>query len=138
MVATSALSDGLVFRYRALLFVLGLLLVALGYIIVFLEPNNIAGIRSPWTRSSRRVWDNTQVFASGAFGFSAILCLVFSLLWFPEWVQEVFILLCITTPTVAAFGYSYVIRDRPQYTASDWDNFTGAQPLNESEEGEEQ
>ena len=135
VVATSALREGHALRLRTLLFVLGLLLVAIGYIMVFLEPNRVAGIRSPWTRNSRSVWDKTQIFASGAYGFSGCLCCVFSLLWFPEWVQVACIIFFAITPPVAAFGYSYIIRERPRYTASDWDNFTGAQPLNESEEG---
>lgn len=91
---------------NALLPAMGLLFIFLGYMIRTAKRNWFVGIRTPWTLSSDRVWDETHRVGGNLFmisGAIAILGIFFGVhaVWF--------ILVPLLGSTVFLYIYSYVL-----------------------------
>lgn len=100
------LSEGSFKLGNALLPAMGLLFIFLGYMIRTAKRNWFVGIRTPWTLSSDRVWDETHRVGGSLFmisGAIAILGIFFGVhaVWF--------ILVPILGSTIFLYIYSYIL-----------------------------
>ena len=86
--------------------VMGLLFIALSFLIQNAKRNFFIGIRTPWTLSSDEVWDKTHALGAKAFrigGFTAMLSILFGEPGF--WLFMAATLLSAFVPVV----YSYIL-----------------------------
>jgi len=97
---------------RALLPALGLLFVLAGLMMRRARRNFFIGIRTPWTLSSDRVWDETHRIGGALFIASGILAVLGALLRGP--VAYWLVLAPVLASSAFAVVYSYVLWRRKQ------------------------
>lgn len=91
----------------------GALFIILGRYLSSLKYNWFIGIRTPWTLSSERVWDQTHKVGSKLFMLAGV-AIIFMPVFPVSWRMPV-LLLIIAGLILGTFGYSYVIyRSRNQ------------------------
>jgi len=93
----------------AMLPALGLLFVFAGVMMRKAKRNFFIGIRTPWTLSSDRVWDETHRIGSNLFIISGILALLGA--FFADYAVW-FILIPVLASTLFLLVYSYVLYQR--------------------------
>lgn len=95
---------------RAMLPAMGILFFFIGYMLRKAKRNFFIGIRTPWTLSSDKVWDETHRIGSVLFMISGVLALVGSL--FGGTTAFWFLFAPIMGSTIITLIYSYVIYQR--------------------------
>jgi uncharacterized membrane protein len=95
---------------RAMLPAIGLLFFFLGYMLRKSKRNFFIGIRTPWTLSSDRVWDETHRVGSVLFMISGALAFLGSL--FGGMTAFWFLFVPIIGSTLITLVYSYVLYQR--------------------------
>jgi uncharacterized membrane protein len=88
---------------------LGLIFIFAGFMMRQAKRNFFIGIRTPWTLSSDRVWDETHRLGSILFIASGVLALLGAL--FPDFAIW-FILVPVLGSTLFLLVYSYVLYQR--------------------------
>lgn len=92
---------------RLPLVLMGGLFVVLGNFMGKLRPNFTVGIRTPWTLSNERVWDQTHRFGGKAFMLAGMALLALSLASLPaSWTGPV-IMAAALGPALASVLWSY-------------------------------
>ncbi|PKV63412.1 SdpI family protein [Pontibacter ramchanderi] len=95
------------FSPKALFFLIGGLLVALGNYFQAVKPNYFIGIRTPWTLESEQVWRKTHRLGGILWIVGGLLLMVLALL--PNsGIQQVFFVVLITLTVLIPVGYSFV------------------------------
>lgn len=89
---------------------LGVLFIFIGYMLRKAKRNFFIGIRTPWTLSSDRVWDETHRIGAMLFAISGILALLGSFFGGPT--AFVMLMLPILGSTLFLVIYSYVLYRR--------------------------
>lgn len=97
----------------AMLPALGLIFIFAGFMIRQAKRNFFIGIRTPWTLSSDRVWDETHRIGSTLFIVSGVLALLGA--FFAEYAIW-FILIPVLGSTLFLVVYSYVLYQRETKT----------------------
>src|SRR5215207_2919257 len=92
---------------KAMLPAMGILFFFVGYLLRKAKRNFFIGIRTPWTLSSDRVWDETHRLGSVLFMISGVLALVGSL--FGGTTAFWFLFVPIMGSTLITLVYSYVL-----------------------------
>lgn len=95
---------------KAMLPAMGILFILIGYLFRKAKRNFFIGIRTPWTLSSDRVWDETHRLGSVLFMASGVLALIGSL--FGGTIAFWFLFGPIMGSTLITLVYSYVIYQR--------------------------
>ncbi|MEO8354933.1 MAG: SdpI family protein [Chloroflexota bacterium] len=95
---------------RAMLPAMGILFIFIGYLFRSAKRNFFVGIRTPWTLSSDRVWDETHRLGSVLFMISGVLALVGAL--FGGTTAFWFLFVPIMGSTLITLVYSYVLYQR--------------------------
>jgi uncharacterized membrane protein len=91
----------------AMLPALGLLFIFIGYMLRKAKRNFFIGIRTPWTLSSDKVWDETHRLGSILFIISGLLALFGSL--FGGSIAFLLILVPLTASAIILVVYSYLL-----------------------------
>jgi len=94
----------------AMLPFLGALFIFIGYLLRHAKRNWFIGIRTPWTLSSDRVWDETHRLGSILFMLSGVLALIGSL--FGGTIAFWLIIVPLLAATLFLVGYSYFLYRR--------------------------
>ena len=104
---TLAASLGYPFNMTVMLIpVIGLLFIGVGYMTGRAKRNFFIGIRTPWTLSSDRVWDETHKLGSKLFMFAGIVTIVSAFLGENGiWLMMVVLLAAAFVPMI----YSYIL-----------------------------
>ncbi|MBX2898008.1 MAG: SdpI family protein [Cyclobacteriaceae bacterium] len=84
---------------------IGVITIAIGLFMKFIEPNSLIGIRTPWTLNNREVWRDTHEFSSKALVWVGLLIIVCSLL-IKSFTYSVIIIAILGTLIISAV-YSY-------------------------------
>ena len=92
---------------ESLLPAVGLLFILVGFMIRNAKRNFFIGIRTPWTLSSDKVWDETHRVGSGLFIMSGIFALIG--VFFGSITAFLFILIPLMVSTTFLIIYSYVL-----------------------------
>ena len=95
---------------KAMLPAMGILFFFIGYLLRKSKRNFFIGIRTPWTLSSDRVWDETHRLGSVLFMVSGVFAFVGSL--FGGIIAFLFLFLPIIGSTLITLIYSYVLYQR--------------------------
>ena len=95
---------------RAMLPALGVLFIFVGYMLRKAKRNFFIGIRTPWTLSSDRVWDETHRVGAMLFTISGVLALLGS--FFGGMTAFVMIMVPILGSTIFLVIYSYILYQR--------------------------
>lgn len=95
---------------RAMLPAMGLLFFFIGYMLRKAKRNFFIGIRTPWTLSSDRVWDETHRIGSVLFMISGALAFIGS--FFGGMAAFWFVFIPIIGSTLITLVYSYVLYQR--------------------------
>lgn len=97
----------------ALLPVLGLFIIYLGYLLEKAKRNWFIGIRTPWTLSSEKVWDETHRVGAVLFKVCGLLAILGA--FFP---QAAFLLMFVPLMASSVFlvVYSYALYARQETT----------------------
>lgn len=95
---------------KAMLPALGILFFFIGYLLRKAKRNFFIGIRTPWTLSSDRVWDETHRLGSVLFMLSGVFALIGSL--FGGMTAFWFLFVPIIGSTLITVVYSYVLYQR--------------------------
>src|SRR5215216_792578 len=95
---------------KAMLPAMGILFFFIGYMLRKAKRNFFIGIRTPWTLSSDRVWDETHRLGSVLFMVSGVFAFVGSL--FGGIIAFWFLFLPIIGSTLITLIYSYVLYQR--------------------------
>ena len=95
---------------RAMLPAMGLLFIFVGYMLRKAKRNFFIGIRTPWTLSSDRVWDETHRIGAMLFTISGVLALLGS--FFGGMTAFVMIMVPLLGSTLFLVIYSYVLYRR--------------------------
>jgi uncharacterized membrane protein len=95
---------------KAMLPAMGLLFFFIGFMLRKAKRNFFIGIRTPWTLSSDRVWDETHRIGSVLFMISGVLAFIGSL--FGGMTAFWFLFVPIIGSTLITLVYSYVIYQR--------------------------
>ncbi len=95
---------------RAMLPAMGLLFIFLGYLMRRSKRNWFIGIRTPWTLSSDRVWDETHRLGSILFMISGVLALIGG--FFGGMIAFWFLFVPLIGSTIFLLVYSYVLYQR--------------------------
>jgi len=90
---------------QAMVLPLGALFFYVGVLIGHTKRNWFIGIRTPWTLSSDRVWDDTHRIGAKLFKVSGLIALIGFLL--PEY-AILFILIPVIATAIISIAYSYV------------------------------
>jgi uncharacterized membrane protein len=93
---------------RAMFVAMGALFVAIGSALPGLRSNYFAGIRTPWTLQSERVWDRTHRVAGRAFAAAGIVVILAGLLLPAAWalaLSVVALLVGSMVPVVLSYVY---------------------------------
>jgi uncharacterized membrane protein len=93
---------------RAMFVAMGALFVAIGSALPGLRSNYFAGIRTPWTLQSERVWERTHWIGGRAIAASGLVVAVSGLLLPSAWAIGVSILALVvgtTVPVVLSYHY---------------------------------
>jgi len=86
---------------------LGLLFILIGFMIRKAKRNFFIGIRTPWTLSSDKVWDETHRIGSGLFILSGVFALIG--VFFGGVITFLLILIPLMVSTIFLIVYSYVL-----------------------------
>jgi uncharacterized membrane protein len=92
---------------RAMLPALGVLFIFVGYMLRKAKRNFFIGIRTPWTLSSDRVWDETHRIGAMLFTISGMLALLGS--FFGGMTAFVMIMVPMLGSTIFLVIYSYIL-----------------------------
>ena len=95
---------------RVMLPAMGVLFFFIGYLLRQAKRNFFIGIRTPWTRSSDRVWDETHRLGSILFMISGVLAVVGS--FFGGTIAFWLFFVPVLGSTLITLVYSYVIYQR--------------------------
>jgi uncharacterized membrane protein len=95
---------------RAMLPALGLLFIFIGFLFRQAKRNFFIGIRTPWTLSSDRVWNETHRLGSVLFMISGVLAFIGAL--FGGQTALWFIFIPLIGSTVFLLVYSYILYER--------------------------
>lgn len=95
---------------KAMLPALGILFFFVGYMFRKAKRNFFIGIRTPWTLSSDKVWDETHRFGSVLFMVSGVLAFMGS--FFGEMIAFWFLFVPLIVSTLITVVYSYVLYQR--------------------------
>jgi uncharacterized membrane protein len=95
---------------RAMMPALGVLFIFVGYMLRKARRNFFIGIRTPWTLSSDRVWDETHRIGATLFTISGVLALLGS--FFGGMTAFVMIMVPILGSTIFLVIYSYILYQR--------------------------
>jgi uncharacterized membrane protein len=95
---------------RAMMPALGVLFIFVGYMLRKAKRNFFIGIRTPWTLSSDRVWDETHRIGAMLFTISGVLALLGS--FFGGTTAFVMIMVPILGSTIFLVIYSYILYQR--------------------------
>ena len=95
---------------RAMLPAMGLLFIFLGYLMRQSKRNWFIGIRTPWTLSSDRVWDETHRLGSVLFMISGVLTVIGG--FFGGMTGFWFLFVPLIGSTIFLLVYSYVLYQR--------------------------
>jgi len=95
---------------KAMMPALGVLFIFIGYMLRKAKRNFFIGIRTPWTLSSDRVWDETHRIGAMLFTISGILALLGSFFGGPT--AFVMLMVPILGSTLFLVIYSYVLYRR--------------------------
>jgi len=95
---------------KAMLPAMGLLFIFIGYMLRQAKRNFFIGIRTPWTLSSDKVWDETHRLGSILFMVSGVLALIGGL--FGGTTAFWFLFVPLLGSTVFLLVYSYVLYQR--------------------------
>jgi uncharacterized membrane protein len=95
---------------RAMMPALGVLFIFVGYMLRKAKRNFFIGIRTPWTLSSDRVWDETHRIGATLFMISGTLALLGS--FFGGMTAFVMIMVPLLGSTIFLVIYSYVLYQR--------------------------
>lgn len=95
---------------KAMLPALGLLFFFIGYMLRKAKRNFFIGIRTPWTLSSDRVWDETHRLGSVLFMISGVLAFLGS--FFGGTIAFWFLFVPLIGSTLITLVYSYVLYQR--------------------------
>lgn len=95
---------------KAMLPAMGILFIFIGYMLRKAKRNFFIGIRTPWTLSSDKVWDETHRIGSVLFMISGVLALVGSV--FGGIIAFWFLFVPIIGSTITTLVYSYVLYQR--------------------------
>src|SRR5215216_5935890 len=95
---------------KAMLPALGILFIFIGYLLRKAKRNFFIGIRTPWTLSSDKVWDETHRIGSVLFMASGVLALIGS--FFGGIAAFWFLFVPIISSTLITVVYSYVLYQR--------------------------
>ena len=95
---------------RAMMPALGVLFIFVGYMLRKAKRNFFIGIRTPWTLSSDRVWDETHRIGAMLFTISGVLALLGS--FFGGMTAFVMIMVPLLGSTLFLVIYSYVLYQR--------------------------
>lgn len=95
---------------KAMLPALGILFFFVGYMFRKAKRNFFIGIRTPWTLSSDRVWDETHRIGSALFMISGILAFIGS--FFGGMIAFWFLFVPLIGSTLITVVYSYVLYQR--------------------------
>jgi uncharacterized membrane protein len=99
---------------RAMMPALGVLFIFVGYMLRKAKRNFFIGIRTPWTLSSDRVWDETHRIGAMLFTISGILALLGS--FFGGTTAFAMLMVPILGSTIFLVIYSYVLYQRETNT----------------------
>ena len=92
---------------KAMLPAMGLLFIVIGSLLRKAKRNWFIGIRTPWTLSSDRVWDETHRVGAMLFTISGVLALLGS--FFGGMTASVMIMVPILGSTIFLLIYSYIL-----------------------------
>jgi uncharacterized membrane protein len=95
---------------RAMMPALGVLFIFVGYMLRKARRNFFIGIRTPWTLSSDRVWDETHRIGAMLFTISGVFALLGS--FFGGTTAFVMIMVPILGSTIFLVIYSYILYQR--------------------------
>lgn len=95
---------------KAMMPALGVLFIFIGYMLPKAKRNYFIGIRTPWTLSSDRVWDETHRIGAMLFTISGVLALLGS--FFGGITSFLMIMVPILGSTIFLVIYSYIIYRR--------------------------
>ena len=107
LVLWAALTDGTL-SARAMYASMGALFVAIGSALPGLKSNYFAGIRTPWTLQSERVWDRTHRVAGRAFAATGVVVVLAGLLLPSAWALSLSLVALVvgtTVPIVLSYRY---------------------------------
>lgn len=91
----------------------GVLLIVIGNLLPRARPNWFVGIRTPWTLSSDRVWEQTHRFGGRVFVAGGLLITIAALVW-AQWAHAVlFAVMVLCVSSVLIYSYVEWKRDRP-------------------------
>jgi len=99
---------------KAMMPALGVLFIFVGYMLRKAKRNFFIGIRTPWTLSSDRVWDETHRIGAMLFTLSGILALLGS--FFGGTIGFVMLMVPLLGSTLFLVVYSYVLYRRETNT----------------------
>ena len=98
---------------RYIMLVIGLFFVGLGNLMPKIPGNFVAGVRTPWTLSSERVWRRTARVAAWGFVLAGLGMMVEAAFEpVPQWVAFVVVLPLLLSPMVLSFVFW--LQDRRQ------------------------
>ncbi len=107
LVLHAALHDGAL-SVRALFVAMGALFVAFGSALPKLRSNYFAGIRTPWTLQSERVWERTHRSGGRSFAAAGVAVALVGLLFPPAWALGLsFFALAVGTTAPVVLSYVY-------------------------------
>jgi uncharacterized membrane protein len=95
---------------KAMLPAMGILFIFIGYLLRKAKRNFFIGIRTPWTLSSDKVWDETHRIGSVLFMISGVLTFVGSI--FGGTIAFWFLFIPLIGSTLITLVYSYVLYQR--------------------------
>jgi uncharacterized membrane protein len=95
---------------KAMMPALGVLFIFVGYMLRKAKRNFFIGIRTPWTLSSDRVWDETHRIGAMLFTLSGVLALLGS--FFGGMTAFVMLMVPILGSTIFLVIYSYILYQR--------------------------
>ena len=107
LVLHAALGDS-VLSERAMFVAMGALFVAIGSALPGLRSNWFAGIRTPWTLQSERVWERTHRIGGRAFAATGVVVVLAGLLLPSAWalgLSLVALVVGTTVPVVLSYRY---------------------------------
>jgi uncharacterized membrane protein len=97
---------------RAIVFVMGVMLLILGNYLPKSQPNRVAGIRLPWTLSDPRNWTITHRWSGRLMMLGGAIVLLAAFAGLPSTVLLVVLLLAIFLPIIASVAISYALAAR--------------------------
>jgi len=107
LVLHAALGNG-VLSERAMFVAMGVLFVAIGSALPGLRSNYFAGIRTPWTLQSERVWERTHRSGGRAFAAAGVVVVLAGLLLPSAWALGLSLLALVVgtiVPVVLSYRY---------------------------------